>query len=49
MFNHIMVVPTDMLRCQNVHCNTPAHTEAIGKMSIAISNVCLQANEDAIP
>ena len=27
-----MVVPTDMLRCENVHCNNRAHTESIDTM-----------------
>ena len=44
-----MVAPTDMLRCENVHCNNPAHTEAIDKMCCDIINACLQASEDAIP
>ena len=44
-----MVVPTDMLRCENVHCNNRTHKEYIDKMCSDIINACLQASDDAIP
>ena len=44
-----MVLPTDMLRCENVHCNNRAHTEYIDTMCSDIINACLQASDDVIP
>ncbi len=39
MLEH-MVVPTDVLRCDNVNCNNPAHTEAIDDMCSVLMLAC---------
>ena len=47
-FEH-SIAPIDMLECDNVNCNDPAHTDAIDTICSGMINACLQARKDVIP